>query len=140
MNDQNWQLRITTTVLARAPTAPASAFSVWLAWSYCARFFLIDLFKVIRIQNVSLCDCEQEIMDEKTVPTTKSKQPQYALLQWLEDPSLWNVVPLRHVKCNEELKVGEKVDAKWGFNYHRAQVLDLGKVSFHLMLVILKCS
>ena len=100
---------------------------------------IIGLFEVFLIQSVSLCDREQEVMDEKTVPTTKSKQPQYALLQWLEDPSLWNVVPLRHVKCKEELKVGEKVDAKWGFNYHRAQVLDLGKI-FHFTLVILKCS
>ena len=56
-----------------------------------------------------------------------SRIGQFAFIKWLEDPPKWNVVPVRHIKSNGELRTGKKVEANWGTSYHSAVVLDLGK-------------
>ena len=51
----------------------------------------------------------------------------YVFVKWLEDPTKWNVVPVKHVKSKGELKTGQAVEVKWGSAYHRAPLIDIGK-------------
>ena len=52
-------------------------------------------------------------MEDKTIPGNRASQCLYVFVKWLEDPTKWNVVPVKHGKSKGELKTGQAVEVKW---------------------------